>query len=56
MRKVSYEYKLTPEGVAQNKMINGTVFKAEDFAIDIPVQRSLDDYDIFDGYDLGENW
>lgn len=56
MRKVSYEFKETPAGIAQKKMIGNTVFKSEDFAIDIPVFRDVDDFDLLDGYDPGEKW
>jgi len=56
MRKVSYDYKLTPEGVAQNKMINGTVFKADEYAVGVPDLRTIDDFDMFENYQLGEKW
>lgn len=56
MRKQSHEFKQTPAGIAHQKMIANTVFKSEDFAIDIPVMRDVDDFDLLDGYDHGENW
>lgn len=56
MRNVARDFNQTPAGIAQQKMFANTVFKSEDFAIDIPVFRDVDDYDILDGYEPGEKW
>ncbi len=52
MRKVSHEWKQTPEGQASH-MIALQGIKAEDFAIDIP---TISDYSIPEGYDPAEDW
>jgi hypothetical protein len=44
MRKVSEEYKQTPEGIANSKLIQSPL-TSEDYAVEIPVF-----YDIPDGY------
>lgn len=58
MKQVGKDFSLTPEGIANRKMfVAGTLTASEDFAIQIPDTKSLDDYDDFlDGYDKGENW
>jgi len=57
MRKVSYDYKQTPEGIAQTQMlIRGSPLSPEDFAIEIPDIPSIDDYDFLDNFDRGEKW
>lgn len=52
MRKVSLEYKQTPEGITNSKMVQNHI-KSEDFAIDIP---SISDFDLPDGYESAEDW
>lgn len=55
MRKVSYEYGLTPEGIAQKKMINS--ISSEEFAVDIPdIPPDIADIDMFNEYERGEKW
>ncbi len=57
MRKVAHEFRQTPEGIAQMKMIANTVYKADEYAVGIPDVRTLDDYDEFlRDYQNGENW
>lgn len=55
MRKVAMDYNLTPEAIAQKKMINS--ISSEEFAVDIPdIQPDISEIDIFDGYERGERW
>lgn len=58
MKKVSREYQFTPESIANQKLFAaGKIVPSEDFAIQIPDIKSLDDYDdLLDGYERGENW
>lgn len=62
------EYADTPEGIAAAKRaairlsamqrgVDHDLVNIEDFAVDIPNIRSLDDYsDLIDGYDNAEKW
>ena len=52
MRKVSEEWRQTPEGIANSLMVQNPV-KAEEFQIDIP---NISDYDLPPGYDAAEDW
>ena len=59
MRKVAEEYNKTPEAIAKQKQINTPLasLTADDFAIDIPEIKTLDDYiDYTDGFDRAEKW
>jgi hypothetical protein len=56
MQKVSYEYKETPEGIANSKLINNGLH-AEDYAIEIPDTKDLSDFeDIIGNYPKGGDW
>ncbi len=59
MRKVAEEYNRTPEAIAKQKQINTPLasLTADDFAIDIPEIKTLDDYiDYTKGFDRAEKW
>ena len=59
MRKVAEEYNKTPEAIAKQKQINTPLasLTADDFAIDIPEIKTLDDFtDYTDGFDRAEKW
>ena len=58
MRKVAEEYNRTPEAIAKQKMINTSLntLHAEDFAIDIPDQNTLEDYTEYNDYNKAEKW
>lgn len=53
MRKVSMEYKATPEGIANMKLMNKGL-TADEFAVNIPDMPP--DLDIFEDYERGEKW
>lgn len=56
MRKVSYEYGLTPEAIAHKKMIN-TGISPDEFAVNIPdIRPDISEIDLFDDYERGERW
>lgn len=56
MRKVSYEYKETPEGIANSKLPNNGLI-ADDYAIAIPDISDISDYsDVLEGFDKAEKW
>jgi hypothetical protein len=67
-RKKLIEYHETPEGkatrekasrfiTAQNRGEEFNEVQVEEWAVDIPTFRSLDDYEEFlDGFQKGENW
>jgi len=59
MRKVAVEYNKTPEAIAKQKQINTPLasLTADDFAIEIPDIKTLDDFDQYtDGFDRAEKW
>ena len=59
MRKVAEEYNRTPEAIAKQKQINTPLasLTADDFAIDIPEIKTLDDFtDYIEGYNKAEDW
>ena len=59
MRKVAEEYNKTPEAIAKQKQINTSLasMTADDYAIDIPVIKTLDDFDQYtEGFDKAEKW
>lgn len=58
MRRVAVEYAKTPEAIAKQKMINTSLntLHAEDFAIDIPDQNTLEDYTEYNDYNKAEKW
>ena len=59
MRKVAIEYNRTPEAIAKQKQLNTPLasMTVEDFAVDIPDIKSLEDYlDYTEGYDKAEKW
>jgi hypothetical protein len=58
MRRVSKEYAKTPEAIAKQKMINTSLnsLTADDFAINIPDQNTLDDYTEYNEYNKAEKW
>lgn len=56
MRKVAIEYNKTPEAIAQQKLFH-TGITIEDFAVNIPDIKTLDDYnDYIEGYTKAEKW
>ena len=59
MRKVAEEYNRTPEAIAKQKQINTPLasLTADDFAIDIPEIKTLDDFtDYIEDYNKAEDW
>jgi hypothetical protein len=68
LKKATREYQNTPEGLATARMNSerraamnrGLEYEGvtvDDFAVDIPTIRSLDDYDgLLDGYDKASDW
>lgn len=59
MRRVSHEYKQTPEGRSNLKQFaeKGTVYKADEYAVNIPDTTTLEDYSEFlEGFEKGEKW
>ena len=57
MRKVAIEYNRTPEAIAKQKQINTSLasMTVEDFAVDIPDIRDINDID-WSTYDRADNW
>lgn len=56
MRKVAIEHNQTPEAIAQQKLLH-TGANPEDFAIEIPDIKTLEDYDQFtEGFQKAEKW
>jgi len=58
MRKVAEDYNRTPEALAKQAMFNTSLnsLTADDFAINIPDQNTLDDYTEYNEYNKAEKW
>lgn len=67
LAEANREYNQSPEGIANarraaermalmNKGLESDQVTIEDFAVDIPDIRGLDDYDGLDGYDRADSW
>ncbi len=67
LQKATREYQDTPEGLAtarknaermalMNKGLESNQVTIEDFAVDIPDIRGLEDYEGLEGYDRADRW